>query len=1017
MRYGILGPLEVWDGRCSLEIPGRKERAILGLLLVEAGTVVSADRMIFELWGDQPPRSALQSLRSHVSRLRRSLGRADLVVTQRPGYRLDADSDQIDSHRFEALADKALRINSDPVAASQAATEALSLWRGPALADLDGFLFAENEARRLEERRLQTTEIRLKADLDLGNHSEIIPELTTMVSEHPFHEPFSAQLMLALYRAGRAGDALAVFADAEKALGEALGIGPSHDLRALERAIVLEDRALDRPTATPPHNLLASITSFIGREKDLDALAGSIQQSRLLTLTGPGGSGKSRLALEAASLVLDAYEDGVWRIELAPVRDPDAVPATVSDAFGEPASHATDPTESLVDYLKHRQLLLLIDNCEHLIEAAASLVSTVLTRCPGVSVLATSREPLRVAGETMWLVPPLGLPQLGSEPEVQEAADAFQLFKTRARDAAPGFTINDENRPQVVDVCRSLAGLPLAIELAASRIASFSPEQLLEKLAGGLGVLAGTSRTGLEHHRTMRAALYWSYQLLHPEHARVFRDLAVFRGGWTLADAEHVLEPPSGGGVGELSDVLADLVDRSLVERLRGRGLHYRMLEPIREFALEMFETSDTFQKVSAGHARRYLSLAREVDRALRGPDQLQWLHLMQDEHDNLRQAIRWAVDSENADLALQLVAASGWFWFMAGNWRESWTWLDEALAAAGDNYPIDRAAAIYKTGAIQVIRINYQMVLPLVREALEICREHDDRYGEAWCLHLIGYSDVAEPHEEDSHPLLQARAIFEKLGCEWETAWSDRYIGADMCQTGDPEKGLELQLRSISAFREMGDQWETAYGLHVIGLNLLHLADYGPTMAKPYWERSLRLAEDLGDRVWSAHAINGLANCSHLGDFGDPEPLYVEASERFRLIGDDNCLSAALGYLGELREQAGAGPEAAEHYGEALRVANRIQKKPGIAINYDRLARLALERGRVDEAARLFAAVERSLTAGQIHYLPSSTVVHDKVRRALTEPLPHGETLEDALPLALELAESIKDEALAATR
>ena len=311
----------------------------------------------------------------------------------------------------------------------------------------------------------------------------------------------------------------------------------------------------------------------------------------------------------------------------------------------------------------------------------------------------------------------------------------------------------------------------------------------------------------------------------------------------------------------------------------------------MREYAKEIFERAPGHDTVSLRHAARFRDLAAESDRALRGPDQMEWLARMEAEHDNLRRAIRFALDEGLVSLALQLVAGAAWFWFMGGHWKESQTWLDEALALAGDGSPAERAAAIYRTAAIQVIRVNHEAVLPMIHEALAICKRVGDRYGEAWCHHLLGHAAAFQLGGEGLEQLRLSRRLFAEADCAWEVAWSDRFIGGALCEIGQGDAGSELLLGSVSSFREMGDLWQTAYGLFVTGATFLALPDWGPEAARPYLQRCQRLADEIGDRVWAAHAVSRLAVAANLAGFADPEPLFLDAMERHRLIGDDACL------------------------------------------------------------------------------------------------------------------------------
>jgi predicted ATPase/DNA-binding SARP family transcriptional activator len=1000
--YAILGPLEVRDTGTVRPIPGIKERALLGLLVVEAGTVVSVDRMIYELWGDEPPPTAVRTVRSYISRLRRALERDGLLRTRRPGYLLAASPVEIDAARFETLADQARRaLGSNPAEAARVAGEGLDLWRGPPLDDLSGFVFAETEARRLTERRLATTEIRIEASLRLGHHDRVIPEITAVVQEHPFRERLWAQLMLALHRAGRTGDALRAFGDAARALGETLGIEPSIELRSLERAIVMDDPSLRLGSGLARHNLPAAPSSFIGRDKELDALADALTRSRLVTLTGPGGCGKSRLAIEVAGRVLGNFPDGVWRTELAALTDPEAVPVAVSASLGEPASHAADPTESLTRFLRDRELLLVLDNCEHLLDVSAELVTRLLDHCPGLRVLTTSREPLRVSGETVWIVPPLQLPDAENPPDQQEASEAFRLFVERSTDAQPNFTVTDTDGPAITTICGSLAGLPLAIELAAARSRVLSPVELASRLASGLDAL-GEHRAGPARHRTMRAAVGWSVQSLDADRRRDFVSLAVFQGGWTLDDAAAVLPHTD-----DVPTAISDLVERSLVQAERSSGVtRYRLLEPIRQFGVESLVTREDEAALRNRHAARYLTVAEEADDGLRGPDQMAWRERLEAEHDNIRAALRWAIDNGDQATALRLVAAMGWFWFMAGHWRDAWRWLDESLTASDDSHLAERIVAIARTGGVQIIRRNDEPVLPMLEPALAAARHLGDTLTEAWCLHLMAHNQLDQPSDETLAMLLEARRLFGDAGRTWEVAWSDRYIGDAHAGLGDPELGVDTQLASIDTFRALGDRWSTAYGFHNLAFALL--VDRGPAAARPYYERCRRLAEEISDPVWTAHGILGMAICDFLTDSGDAATLLADAEDRLRLIGDDNCLVNAAGYLGRVHERGGDDAAAATYYLEAVRTAHRIHKRQGIAVNFDRIAGLAARQGSVSAARRLLGAVEYAVSSGDVALHPLSAGEHAALVEELGFEPGDALELEELIPFAAGIVEDV---------
>jgi len=567
--------------------------------------------------------------------------------------------------------------------------------------------------------------------------------------------------------------------------------------------------------------------------------------------------------------------------------------------------------------------------------------------------------------------------------------------------------VDDGNRGDITRVCRALAGLPLAIELAARRSRALTPAQLATRLGEGIDVLKGGRRGDLERHQTMRDAIDWSYGLLSNEEQKVFRSLAVFTGGWTLEAAEAV---PSVAKIdaGRIVDLMSNLVDKSLVERLAHPEVRYRMLEPIREYGLEVLERSGEAEAIRAGHAAWFLALADCGDTGIRGEDQVGWWRRLETDHDNLRGALRWCIDSGRHTTALNLVAALGWFWFMRGHWREAWQWLETTLAAAGNSHTPEAARAIYKTGALEIIRRNDEPALTMIRRTLDDCRESGDREGVAWCLHLIAHSRLDNPSAETLLMLDRSHHIFEDLGREWEIAWSNRYRGDALIGT-DLDQAIELQLRSICAFRELGDLWSTAFGLH--NLANLYLASLGrPAQARPYYERCLRLATEINDPVWTAHGLMGVGLCATLS--GEPEagPLLEDARERLRLIGDDNCLISAVGWLGTVRERENSSG-AASCYAEAARVSRKIHHQSGMAMSLDRIARLAYRSGRTAPATRLIAAVQATVVG--IPLAPYYLAEHQALVEEIGEgELPAGgEPLEDLMPYALELAAELAGE------
>ena len=493
MEVGILGPVDITEGEAHLTVEAPKERALVATLALNVGTPVPPAVLITALWGDDPPATAEKTLQSHVSKLRRHLG-TEVIVSEPSGYVLQVDPGSVDAHRFEELLDAggdALR-DGDARTALRLLSECRALWRGEPLTDLADGAFRLGQATRLAELRLLAAERRIEAELVLGHHRETVGELEALVAEHPFREALWGQLMLALYRSGRQADALRRFQRLRRVLADELGIEPSAPIVRLESQILRQDPQLDLQPPPPPHNLPAVISSFVGRTDDVRQVAKAVGEHRLVTLVGPGGVGKTRLALEAAREVVDSYGDGVWWIDLAAVRDPAAVPLQVATVLGATPAPGTPVLDRLASFVRVRELLLVVDNCEHLTEAVAELVTRVLEAGPDVVVLATSRAPLHLPGEFRRPVEPLELPPPETTGRDLALFDSVRLFSDRAFDRA-ALPVDVEGLVTVGEICRHLDGIPLAIELAAARFSVLGPTELLERLSHRLDALAGAA--------------------------------------------------------------------------------------------------------------------------------------------------------------------------------------------------------------------------------------------------------------------------------------------------------------------------------------------------------------------------------------------------------------------------------------------------------------------------------------------------------------------------------------------
>jgi predicted ATPase/DNA-binding SARP family transcriptional activator len=684
----MLGSFEVRTDDGSLaDVPGARLRGLLIALALETGRVVPKATLVDWIWGEHPPADATNALHRLVSRLRKVLPEGS-VEGQTDGYRLTVEPDAVDAVRFERLVAGQVRNDDDPRRVRQL-REALALWRGAAMQDVgrpDSAAF-DAAVTRLEGLRLTALEDRFDAETGLGHGAGLVTELTDLVAAHPLRERLAAALMRALVAAGRGSEALLVYQRTREALAGALGADPSPELSALHVALLRGDwgrREEQRKT-----NLRAELTSFVGRDADVAAVRELVAGHRLTTLAGPGGSGKTRLATETARTLLADLPDGAWLVELAAIgTDGDVAQAALTglglrDALLGGAPNA-DLADRLIAAIREREALLILDNCEHVIESAAAFAHRVLGECRRLRILATSREPLGITGEAVWLVEPLALPEGDAGPGEIESSPAVHLLRDRAGAVRKDLAIDAQTLSTMVRVCRALDGMPLAIELAAARLRTMSLDQLAHRLDDKFRLLTSGSRTALPRHRTLRAVVDWSWELLTDAERMVLRRLSVFSGGASLEAAERVC---AGDGVeqDEVLELLTALAEKSLLLTEGGSAPRYRMLGTIKEYAGHRLVEAGESEPARHGHLAYFTELNETAEPHLRRAEQLEWLATLEVEHDNIGAAMRGALAAGEAHAAMRLAAGAGWYWWLGGHKTEGFELITAATEIPGE--------------------------------------------------------------------------------------------------------------------------------------------------------------------------------------------------------------------------------------------------------------------------------------------------------------------------------------------
>jgi predicted ATPase/DNA-binding SARP family transcriptional activator len=991
VQIGLLGPFEVrTDDGVFAEVPGARLRGLLIALALESGHLVPKATLVDWIWGERPPSDAANALQRLASRLRKALP-TGLIEGQPGGYRLTVAPDAVDALRFERLLAQA-RHEEGP-GRVRLLCEALALWRGAAMQDValeDSQAFGA-AVTRLEGLRLTAMEDRFEAEVSLGQGVEAIAELTDAVTTHPLRERLVAALMRALVAAGRDSEALLTYERTREALADALGVDPSPELSALHVALLRGE--LGRREENRKTNVRAELTSFVGRDDDVAAVRELITEHRLTTLVGPGGSGKTRLATETARTLSD-LPDGVWLVELATIgADGDVAQATLAglglrDALLGAAPSA-DVADGLIAAIREREALLILDNCEHVIEAAAKFADRVLGECRRLRILATSREPLGITGEALWLVEPLALPEGDASPGEIASSPAVRLLRDRAGAVRKDLGVDEHTLSTMVRICRALDGMPLAIELAAARLRTMSIEQLANRLDDRFRLLTSGSRTALPRHKTLRAVVDWSWELLTEAERMVLRRLSVFSGGASLEAAERVCA----GGAVELEQVLellTALAEKSLLLAEGDSAPRYRMIGTIKEYAGHRLAEAGESDLARHAHLAYFTELTETAEPHLRRAEQLEWLATLGAEHDNISSAMRGALAAGEAHAAMRLAAGAGWYWWLSGHRAEGMELITAATETPGD--VTDEIRAMVYALVVHFVssgRADAHQAAEWIHKAYWFSQRSQSRNP------LLGLVVPLERMVQAPDAFLPAWESLLDNEDPWVRALARLQLGKMRIVLGqglrDADEYLEM---ALAEFRALGERFGISFALTELAEQIAVRGEFAG--ACEHYEQAIAVVTEvgaiedvirmrsrqarlywlLGDQDASAAAIAEAQRCAErvtwpdaLAELalskaelarwgGNAEEAHQQLGVATAMLGDEaeraHIRAVTHDLLGYLADDLG---EARAHRAAACEAAAEAGHAPLIAHVLVGAADLALRRDEHEQAARLLAA------------------------------------------------------------
>jgi predicted ATPase/DNA-binding SARP family transcriptional activator len=961
VQIRILGSFEVQtDDGVFADVPGTRLRGLLIALALEPGHVVPKATLVDWIWGERPPSEAANALQRLVSRLRKALPDG-VIEGQSDGYRLTVEPDAVDAVRFERLV-RLARADSDPRRVGLL-REALALWRGAVMqgVDLQESAAFNAAVTRLEGLRLTALEDRFDAEVGLGHGGELITELTDLVAAHPLRERLVAALMRTLVATGRDTEALLVYQRTREALAGELGVDPSPELSAVHVALLRGE--LGRREDGRKTNLRAELTSFVGRDADVAAIRELVAEHRLATLIGPGGSGKTRLATETARTLLADLPDGAWLVELAAIGAGGDVAQSalaglgLRDALLGEAQNA-ELTDRLVAAIREREALLILDNCEHVIESAAAFAHRVLGECPRLRILATSREPLGITGEALRLVEPLALPDAYPSRAEMESSPAVQLLRDRAGAVRRDFAVDARTLPTMVRVCRALDGMPLAIELAAARLRTMSIDQLACRLDDRFRLLTSGSRTALPRHQTLRAVIDWSWELLTDAERMVLRRLSVFAGGAGLEAAERVC---AGDEVEQeqVLELLTALAEKSLLLADGDDAPRYRMLGTIKEYAARRLAEAGESEVARVAHLAYFTELAETAEPHLRRSEQREWLAALEAEHGNIGAAMRAALAAGEAHAAMRLAAAAGWYWWLGGHKAEGNELITAAIAIPGE--VDDETRAMVYAFVVLFLgsgRGDEHQVAEWIHEAHRLSKRI--KHGNP----LLGFVAPLERMLQEPDAFLSAFEPLLDNEDPWVRALARLLLGKMRNMVGQGGRDADAYLEAaLAEFRAIGERWGISFALTELADRITVRGEFAG--ACEYYEQAVAVVTELGASEDVIRMRSRQAQLYWLlGDEDSSAAAIAEAQRRAERVAWPNALAELALAKAELARWRGNAQEARSQLGVARAMLGDEAEQAHIrGVTHDLLGYLADDLG--EARAHRVAACQAAAEAG----------------------------------------------------